>query len=329
MTLRRGHELGIAVATTAAYLAVLLGGAMPPLAWLCALAPWVGLLALLIRGGRSRVVGLVVGVAALAGGALTVVNLGTEATLLAATYSAMGLLAARLLSRTTARHDVQTLLLSLVVVLAGSSLNFNISYAFTFVAFVIAAVFSLSTRQLLESAERTYGDGARFQRLEARTDVLTWRFLTVTLLVTLVVLASTAVVFAVFPRVGFNSLSFLNQGRDRLPGEVGLSNGAVRVLGDSEVAARVYAIPRAQYERGLYLRGVIYDRVDEEGFTRFDVVPRGPGALAAAGATQRYEIAQQPFGGSRLLTLGPVLDAIGVRGGTENANRRIRVPGDR
>jgi hypothetical protein len=325
--LDRGHELGLAVSTTAAYLTVLLGGALPAPAWLVALAPLLAS-ALKVRGRTAPPIsGIVIGFAALSVGVATLVTRGTGGAVIGGTYAVMGLLAARLLSRSTYAHDVQALLLALVIVLAGAALNPSISYAATFLVFAIAAVFTLTTRQLLESARRTFGDGPRLESLRGRTDVLTPRFLGVMFSITIVVLVATAAVFAAFPRVGFGSLSALHRPGGAIPDDVTLSSGAVRVLGEGKVVARLRGVGRAAFDRGLYLRGPVYDVLTESGFAKAPFAPAGWAPISMGPEREVYEVELQPIAAEVLFGLGDVWSLRSKRGGRGNPNLRLGLAG--
>ena len=326
MSLRVAHELGLALAMSAAVAVVLLGGELSAFAWLILLAPWLSL-ALRLRGVAAPALsGTLMGLGALALGGVTLMRGGTESAILAGGYVLLGLLCARLLTRQTLAHDVQAVALSLLLVLAGSVLNVSISYIAGFVVYAVSGVWALCTRQLLVSA----GNDDAAARVARRTDIVTPSFFGATAVLSLAVLASALVVFAVFPRVGFGDLGQFIHRTTRLPPSVGL-RGDPRALGGSEVVARVQGISRAAFERGLYLRGAVYDVVTLDGFAqseRASVRQQAKVELAPGPEKPiRYDVVLQPVVGDTLLTLGSVIATRSIGGGSANPNFIIGAAG--
>ncbi|MBI1945443.1 MAG: transglutaminase domain-containing protein [Deltaproteobacteria bacterium] len=321
MKLGVAHEVGLASACTAALLIVLLGGALPAFAWVTLGAPWLSLALQLSGKSAPGASGTLVGLASLALAIATLVNGGVESSVLAFAELLLGLLCGRLLVRRTAAHDVQAVLLALLLVLAGSVLNVTLSYLWLFIAFAVTLVWSLATRQLLAAAPGDVANQPSERR--ARTDVVTPAFFAATGALSLAVLAIAAAVFVLFPRVGFGELGAFLRKESTLPGEVGL-RGDPRALGGSRAVARVRGVPEQVFERGLYLRGAVYDVVTLDGFSRSPggalTVRRAATTPLADAARGRYEVTLAPLVGDTLLSLGHV-DALRViSGGMANPN---------
>jgi transglutaminase-like putative cysteine protease len=325
------HEIAIALSATLACLVALLGPGVSPFAWLALGAPWVS--AFLRPRGRAAPAtsGTVIGLASLALAVATLIQRGAAAAVLAATYALLGLLVARVITRRTLAHDAQLLLLSLLLVVAGSVLNLSLSYGVIFFLYGIVVVQALITRELLRGAERSSGgDEERLAALRARRDVITPGFLAGTSSVAAALLLTTALLFALFPRIGFASLGGLLTPADgRLPPSVSLRGAPRASAGGRDVIARVRGVPWEAFERGLYLRGPVYDQVSEQGFARTDVraFVRDYRALAPAEAPvdTSYRVYLNPGAGDLLFTLGGLLGVRSVSGGRANPSHRLAV----
>lgn len=328
MKLGLAHELGLAGACSSALLMVLLGGELPAFAWATLGAPWLSL-ALQLSGLQAPATsGTLVGLASLALAVATLVNGGVESSVLAFAELLLGLLVGRLLVRRTAAHDVQAVLLALLLVLAGSVLNVTLSYLWLFITFAVTLVWSLATRQLLAAAPADLANEPSLRR--ARTDVVTPSFFAATAALSLAVLGIATAVFVLFPRVGFGDIGAFLRKDNALPGEVGL-RGDPRALGGSRAVARVRGVPISLFERGLYLRGAVYDVVTLDGFARSpgpEFVARRRTAPALVDAARgRYEVTLMPVAGDTLLSLGHV-DALRViSGGMANPNFTVGYAG--
>lgn len=329
MTLKGGYELGLALACTSALLIVLLGGELPLFAWGAIAAVWIGGRAHLQGRSAPAWLGTAIGFAGLGYGVFTVASRGVDALILSASIAIVGLLTGRVITRTELAHDLQALLLSLLLVFAGAGLNTAISYGGAFVIYAITAVWALVTRQLVEGAQREAKrrGGAAFETTMARRDVVTITFFAVSGALSLLILSGTLLLFMAFPRVGIGSFGVAMQSR-RLPDRVSLSSPP-RAAMSSEIVARVTGLSYIEYGRGLYLRAATYDRLTNDGFDRnrrgYYRGRRALHAQARVGPVRRYEVFLQPVAGSRLLTLGPT-EGVRVRsGGNANPSFRARI----
>jgi transglutaminase-like putative cysteine protease len=333
LTLGLAHELGLMAAMSTALLMVLLGGEFPPLFWIAALAPVLSM-ALSRRGiVVPGVSGTLLGIGAIGAAVVQVLRGGVDAAVFAGGTAILGLTVARLITRRTLAHDQQALLLSLVLVFAGSVLNVGVSYFVGFVAYAICAVWAMSTRQLLAGAEQA---GMSVRQTRARDDVITPLFFAASAAVSLAVLAASLVIFVSFPRVGFGELGFLGRKDSQLPGTVGFGSDPRGLSTSTAVVARLRGVPEERFDQGLYLRGVVYDVVTYDAFSqstpvteRAPITDSRPGLRQLAQSTPDlgYEIMQWPVAGSILFTLGRTRSALALSGGSANPNRGAGIAG--
>jgi len=312
VTLIMAYELGLALATTLSLLAVLLGGALSPAAWLFLPVPTVA--AILHARGRTlpAKIGTWVGAVVLVGAVAIGYRRGIEAVILAAAYSLMGLLCVRMLTRQSLRHDLQALLVSLLIVLAGSVVNLEITYGIVLAFYAVAAVWALTSRQLVYGV--VGGDTISADRPAAlrRRDIVTPTFLLVTAVVSIAILAGTSVLFVVFPRVGLGVWGQIKRADTLFPDGVSLLDRPRAGLGDT-VVARVRGITYGQFASGLYLRGAAFARLDPASVAwsaqgRLEAPIRLPSTCISR-RTSTYDVYLQPIAQTRLFALGPVADA--------------------
>lgn len=334
LTLGLAHELGLNAAITAALLIVLLGGEFSPVFWLTAFAPTVSM-ALSRRGLHVPAVsGTLLGLGAIGAAAVSLLRSGLESAVFAGGVAIMGLLVARVLTRRTLEHDLQAMLLSLILVFAGSVLNVGMSYIVVFVAYGIAAVWALSTRQLLAGA-RDAGMSAR--QAGERDDVITPLFFVATGGLAVAVLAAAVVVFVSFPRIGFGELGFLGRKETQLPPKVGFGSDPRGLSTSTAVVARVRGVPLESFTEGLYLRGTVYDVVTLDAFSQSDPdTAKAPiedfrAALPTLARQQtrdvQYDVLLMPIAGPVIFTLGATRSSLAVSGGAANPNRSQQIGG--
>ncbi|MBI5510150.1 MAG: DUF3488 domain-containing protein [Deltaproteobacteria bacterium] len=320
MTLGRTYELALLTTTLLGLGSVLLGGEMPWASFLALAAPLFS-----YARGRERPLPLALGTGLGAVGGLAAVAIvwrqGVEALVMAVALFLVGLLCGRLLTRRTFDHDLQAILLSLLLVFAGTIVHTQITYGVVFALFSVAAVIALVSRQLvILAAEDARLKGYGTTGL-ARRDVVTPTFLAVTSGLALVLLVGTALLFMLFPRFGLGALGLVRRGPRALPANVSLVGLARAGAGSGEVLARVRGVPYAELERGLYLRGPVYEDFVGDGFVesgRLEAVARLPTGALVGGRELSYEVFMQPISAVALLTLGPVKDARIIAGGTAN-----------
>lgn len=327
------HELGVGLSATIAVLIVLMGGAFPLPAWGVLLAPLLSS-ALVVRGIEApRFSGTALALAGIGLGVAQVVTRGTEVLVYGGGIALLGILAGRLVTRRTLAHDIQTIILALVLVMAGSVLNPGLSYGILFACFGITVIWALTTRQLLSAAdafEEEQGEGEDAGvAIRERTDIVTPSFFAVTGGVAVAVLLATSVVFVAFPRVGLGSLSFLSSQKAGFPTSVNLNGGGING-GGTAVTARAYFVPQKSFLDGLYLRGMVFDAITTQGARRSDGGMRLSGVAShlAKGPTgvERYMVMMEPVAGDIALSLGPIQKSQSLKGGRSNPNRRVFSP---
>ncbi len=328
MTLRRGYALGLSAATALAMLGVLLGGELPALAWLALAAPVVAARRVGESAPRLQAVGTVLAVGSMLWGVTLVLGRGLDALLLGGATALLGILAARLVSRQTLAHDLQALLLSLLLVLAGSGLHTQLTYGVVFVGYALAAAWALVLRQLCAGAEleATRAGGAPLRVTLARRDIVTPTFVVATGAVALLVLGLTSGLFVLFPRIGIGSLAFLRGSQSLLPTAVRLDQAPLGLSTSGDVVARVAGLDEASFDRGLYLRAAVFEAAGTKGFAAgTPPPPEDEVPLAAAGPVVTYDVFLQPVVDRQLPTLGPFRRASLVGGGSDTAAVPLRL----
>lgn len=318
MTLAVAHEIGFAAAMACGLLGLLLGHELPQLCY--AFLAMVPISAWQARNKRPLPTGAgaAVGLAFFAWAGTLAVAGAEGGTLRAACVALLGILAARLLTRVYPSHDLQALVLSLLLMFAGTLVHQAFTYALVLVVYTITATWALLTRQLISGCTEAYfrdGNRAALAASLARTDVVTVRFgLTVAALSWCILLA-TGVLFVVFPRVGVGHMS-LGDGARALPDSISLS-GSPRAGGSDEVLVRLRGIPQQTADAGLYLRGRIYDVLRNDGFAQsgnFAGIKPSHMRQLTSGAPMRYTLELEQVDNGRLLALGPVTQVERLRG---------------
>ncbi|MBC7792582.1 MAG: DUF3488 domain-containing protein, partial [Clostridia bacterium] len=307
MSLGFAYAAGFVLATSTGMLTLLGSGEFPPWLWLALFAPS----ATAVMRARNRQapgwLGTLIGGGALIYGTLVVQSQGASGVLIGSTSGLLGIFIARLVTRTTLKHDLQALMLSLLIVIAGAGMNSGVSYGISFVAYAVSVVWALVTRQLVEGAEReaSLPFGATLEVTLARRDIVTPVFFAASAMVSLVVLLSTSFLFVLFPRVGLGSFKMAqNSG---LPDSVSL-RGSPMAGGSGAVVARVKGVSGTQIDRGLYLRAATYDRMTRDAFVRDSELvglQRSEWArLAHHEDARQYDVFLQPVTDGHLLVLG-------------------------
>lgn len=321
MTLGFAYVIGFVLATTTALLTLLAANELPIWMWLAIFVPVLSAVQQRRGKGVPTWAGTLIGGLAIVYAAVTLQAMGVDALLPASSGALVGIFLARIVTRRTLKHDLQALLVSLLVVIAGAGMNNGVSYGASFVAYAVSIVWALVTRQLVEGAEREAAlpFGAKLEVTLARRDIVTPVFFGASAMVSLVVLLSTTVLFVLFPRVGLGSFRLGQQGG--LPSAVSL-RGAPMARGTGAVVARIKGLSYTQFEQGLYLRAATYDRMNRDGFARNEglVVTGGTqvARMAHRADTRLYEVFMQPVADNRLLVLGPVQSITLLSGGGVN-----------
>jgi transglutaminase-like putative cysteine protease len=303
VTLFAGHELATAIATAAALLAVLTGGQMHPLAWATLLAVPLGTFLKSTRRGLSTTTGGALALVAVLFGIGFTATQGLSSILLGAGYALCLLVTVRLLNRETPAHDLQLYALSLLLVLDAAALNLSWVYAPCFLAYTVAIVWGLTTRELKRAAQDDHdlrhGEGEA--PLWRERGMLRGRFFAATGALAIVVLLGTLSLFVIFPRVGLGVLRLAGSSKSGFSNQVRLG-GSGLISQDTSVVVRVTVVDGGDaLPRNLYFRGASFDLWDGEGWRRSDNVPAAAGGPAARmpkpqGEPRRIRVSQEPQG---------------------------------
>ncbi|MBK7396825.1 MAG: DUF3488 domain-containing protein [Myxococcales bacterium] len=141
----------------------------------------------------------------------------------------------RLATRRGATHDQQVVLLALLHLVAGTVLGGGLAYGVCLFGFLVLAPGALVLSHLRREVEGNYRQGARDRtglpvdvpRILRSRRVIGPGFLALTCLLSLPIILFTALLFVLFPRVGFSLLLFQSQHPGRITGfsdSVDLSN---------------------------------------------------------------------------------------------------------
>jgi protein-glutamine gamma-glutamyltransferase len=336
MSLRFAHELGFAIAMSLGLMSVLAGNELPLALWLAMAVPWLAMAMRFRDKYGSTLFGTLLAFAGFGWAGTVLLQQGLDGSLIAAAVALVSIVVARLSTRRTPNHDLQALVLSLLLVFAGTVLHQEFTFGIVFLLYAVAVTWALLTRQLIAGAEiesyRTGGVNALRATL-SRRDVVTPTFFAVTAMVALIILLGTTVLFVLFPRVGLGGLGIRSRGNGRLPSNVSLLGTPRALLGGGQVVARLSGVSYSDFARGLYMRGSVYDQIDQAGFSRsgnlLDVRPTHLN-VDKNHRPVRYEVFLEPVTENQLLTLGPVKraqDAQVITGGFANPSGVVRIIG--
>lgn len=328
MTLLSAYRLGLLGSLGIGLGSVLLSQEVPTIFYL-------SVVILVLYGARynrrpiiSPTLGTILAIGTLITGVLLTFRFGLDFLVVIAASTLIAITIVRLLTSHSLRHEIQALLLSLLLLFAGAVLNTRISYGVLFILYSISAVWALIARQLIVAAEQysVVSKSTLGSMLAHDRRIISKTFLAVSGAIALLLLASTLILFVSFPRIGLGSLGFAKKKNGLLPPSVTL-DGQSRANTNQDVVARVYGLQYAHYDQGLYLRGPVYDIATSDGFVQAPnaVTPRLPSLTRLADGAKRltYEIFMQPVTENILLTLGATNKAEIIAGG--NANPSLKV----
>lgn len=194
---------------------------------------------------------------------------------------AIALQLVRLATRVGAAHDQQVIILALLHLIAGTMLGGGISYGLCFIGFILVIPGALVLSHLRREVEGNYRQGARdrtgspvdMPRILRSRRVVSLRFVVATCLLSVPILAFTALLFVTFPRVGLSLLFFNRSSSERMVGfsdRIDLGEvGSLRA--DPTLALRVEIpdLPDPPPPRvELHLRGTAFDMYDGRAWSR-------------------------------------------------------------
>ena len=188
---------------------------------------------------------------------------------------------ARLATRRGAAHDHQVVLLALLHLIAGTVLGGGLTYALALVGFLILTPGALVLSHLRREVEGNYRQGARDRtgmpvdvpRILRSRRVIGRGFLAFTCVLSVPVFLFTALLFVLFPRVGFTGLTVPAIEPRRMVGfsdQVDLGGvGTIRTDPTLVMRVRPHDLPEEPpARRNLYLRGALFDSYDGRTWAR-------------------------------------------------------------
>lgn len=194
---------------------------------------------------------------------------------------ASALLVLRIITRRGAAHDQQLILLSLILLIAGTVLGAGLGYALCFLGFLIVAPGALVLSHLRREVEGNYRQGARDRtglpvdvpRILRSRRVIGRMFLLFTSSLALPILLFTSLLFLLFPRV---ELSWMGLSRSQKSRVIGFDDrvdlgGVGELRANSTVAlyAEIPGLSNPPPERiALHLRGTAFDTFDGKAWSR-------------------------------------------------------------
>lgn len=194
---------------------------------------------------------------------------------------AAGLQVIRLMTRRGAAHDHQVILLALLHLIAGTVLGGGLTYAVALMGFLIFTPGALVLSHLRREVEGNYRQGARDRtgmpvdvpRILRSRRVIGKGFLLFTCSLALPVFLMSALLFTLFPRVGFAWLSLPSIEPSRV---VGFSDrvdlgGVGTIRSDPTLVMRVKPSDTDKeppVRRNLYLRGALFDTYENGSWAR-------------------------------------------------------------
>ncbi len=193
---------------------------------------------------------------------------------------AVGLQIIRVATRKGAAHDQQVIVLALLHLIAGTVVGGGLGYGLCFIGLLVVTPGALVLSHLRREVEGNYRQGARDRtglpvdvpRILRSKRVVGRKFIAVTCLLSVPILAFTISLFIVFPRVGL-SLLLLNRPRGgRMIGFSGkVDLGQIGTLRSNPTIALRVTIPDLQNpprRKVMHLRGTALDHYDGRSWTQ-------------------------------------------------------------
>ncbi len=220
------------------------------------------------------------------------------------------LLVFKLWNRRSSKDYLQAYAVSFIMLAASAILNTDIAFALCFVAYVVTATWTLTLFHLRREMEENYllkhSDDAQSERVEVERILNSRRvvgpaFLAATSLVSLGIFLGSAMLFFLFPRVGFGIFSR----HARAGMRVGFNDNAVELGQNGLIKDNEQVVMRVEFPDGkpvepLYFRGV--------AFERYERAPGGRSVWTTAPGVKRRELAQVA-GVAPVRGIGPLAQA--------------------
>ena len=262
LTLHGMQRAALLAAVVAGFSSLAISGELPP--WAVGGFVLATVLGLLLREGAARGLRNVSNVVAL--GALLVlafqVITGAVDVIVAAPTFAVALAASRLLGRRGPADDALLLLSALLMLAGGAALTGDLTYGVAFAAFAVTSTVALCLSHLRRETEEVDGPAA-----SRRRGTVSGSLVGALAVLSVTVLAGSAVVFVAFPRVSAGMM------RRALEHRVGggaerIQLGGVGVLKDDPTPVLRVRFPRGEPREELYWRTMAFDRWDGAGWSR-------------------------------------------------------------
>lgn len=215
--------------------------------------------------GASRVLGVVLVVLFAALGYDVVVR-GGDVVGDASTFLVVVLVSRLYTGRTTVEAR-QILLLSLLVVLAGSALSTSFSFAPYFIGFIVCSVWALTTTQLEREVEARRKAGQPEASLQVR---ISGRYLLTTSLLSVVIFIQASAFFIAFPRLGIGYFRLAQRPSKQTVGY----NDKVELGASGNIEESLNVVMRLEFENAnqqassLYFRGATLSEFDGRRWSR-------------------------------------------------------------
>lgn len=203
-----------------------------------------------------------------------------DALIMSGVHFILFLLVNKLFNRRTSRDYLQLYVLSFMQVIAGSTVDFDLTYGVQFILYVVFGTWTLilfhlkremEDNYLLKYGDSLHGRPVQVDRVLNSRKLIGGRFLLATSAVSLIVFLGSTIVFVAFPRIGFG-LFFKRQRQgvmmsgfsDRIElGEFGV------IKDDPTVVMRVeFPRGREALPSSTYWRGISFDQYDGKSWTK-------------------------------------------------------------
>ncbi|WP_373045830.1 transglutaminaseTgpA domain-containing protein [Vulgatibacter sp.] len=262
LTLHGMQRAALLAAVVAGFASLAISGELP--VWAVGGFVVAAILGLLLREGAAQGVRNASNVVAL--GALLVLAFqvvsGAADVIVAAPTFAVALAASRLLGRRGPADDALLLLSALLMLAGGAALTGDLSYGLAFAAFAVTATVALCLSHLRRETEEVDGPHA-----SKRRGTVSGNLVGALAVLSVTVLAGSAVVFVMFPRVSAGMIrrameQRVGGGSDRI------QLGGVGVLKEDPTPVLRVRFPEGEPASELYWRTMVFDRWDGRGWTR-------------------------------------------------------------
>lgn len=262
LTLHGMQRAALLAAVVAGFASLAISGELP--IWAVGGFVVASVLGLALREGAAQGVrnaSNVVALCALIVLAFQVVTGGADVIVAAPTF-AVALAASRLLGRRGPADDALLLLSALLMLAGGAALTGDLSYGVAFAAFAVTSTVALCLSHLRRETEEVDGPAA-----SKRRGTVSGSLVGALAILSVTVLAGSAIVFVAFPRV---SAGMMRRAMEHRVGGAAerIQLGGVGVLKDDPTPVLRVRFPKGEPTAELYWRTMVFDRWDGAGWSR-------------------------------------------------------------